>query len=157
MKYNLPKRRNNMRLPHYDYSQYGCYFVTICTKNRNCLFGYIANEKMHLNEIGMMIDETLNALLKDYPKSEFSHYGIMPNHIHFIWFNQDDVLLSNLVRKLKGITAKKYREMMNNQIYEPLWQRSFYEHIIRNDEDFLRIWEYIENNPLQWHLDRFYQ
>ncbi|MDG2949564.1 transposase [Bisgaard Taxon 10/6] len=105
----------------------------------------------------MMIDETLNALLKDYPKSEFSHYAIMPNHIHFIWFNQDDVLLSNLVRKLKGITAKKYREMMNNQTYEPLWQRSFYEHIIRNDEDFLRIWEYIEHNPLQWHLDRFYQ
>lgn len=81
----------------------------------------------------------------------------MPNHIHLIWFNQDDVLLSNLVRKLKGITAKKYREMMNNQTYELLWQRSFYEHIIRNDEDFLRIWEYIEHNPLQWHLDRFYQ
>lgn len=46
---------------------------------------------------------------------------------------------------------------MNNQIYEPLWQHGFYEHIIRNNEDFLRIWEYIENNPLQWHLDRFYQ
>ncbi|MGX3021292.1 REP-associated tyrosine transposase [Ursidibacter sp. B-7004-1] len=151
------RRRNNMRLPYYNYSQYGCYFVTICTKNRNCLLSNIINGKVQLSEIGVMIEETLKNLLNDYPQSEFSNYVIMPNHLHFIWFNQDNVLLSDLVRKLKGITAKKYREMMNNQIYESLWQRSFYEHIIRNEEDFLRIWEYIENNPLQWHLDRFYQ
>ncbi|MGX2970637.1 REP-associated tyrosine transposase [Ursidibacter sp. B-7004-1] len=151
------RRRNNMRLPYYDYSQNGCYFVTICTKNRNCLLSNIINGKVQLSEIGVMIEETLKNLLNDYPQSEFSNYVIMPNHLHFIWFNQDNVLLSDLVRKLKGITAKKYREMMNNQICESLWQRSFYEHIIRNDEDFLRIWEYIENNPLQWYLDRFYQ
>ena len=150
------RRRNNMRLPYYDYSQYGCYFVTICTKNRNCLLSNIINGKVQLSEIGVMIEETLKNLLNDYPQSEFSNYVIMPNHLHFIWFNQDNVLLSDLVRKLKGITAKKYREMMNNQIYESLWQRSFYEHIIRNEEDFLRIWEYIENNPFQWELDRFY-
>ena len=75
-----------------------------------------------------------------------------------IWFNQDNALLSNVVKKLKGNITKRYHDIMKfpNQVYVPLWQRSFYEHIIRDDKDYERIAEYIQNNPLQWQLDRFY-
>ena len=156
---NYLRRRNNMRLAHYDYSQYGCYFVTICTKNKQHIFGEIINGKVSLNEIGIFIDISLNKLLDLYPNSRIPKYVIMPNHLHFIWFNQDNANLSDVVRMFKGITTKYYRDKMNKEIkiYQLLWQRSFYEHIIRNEEDFIRIWEYIDNNPLQWHLDRFYK
>lgn len=145
-----------MRLPYFDYAQYGGYFVTLCTKNRKSLFGQIIDGEMQLNYLGKIIENELKNLLNEYRHSEFSHYVIMPNHLHFIWFNRDDVNLSELVRKLKGRTAKRYREYRHHTDGFPLWQRSFCEHIIRNEADFRRIWTYIENNPIQWHLDRFY-
>ena len=151
------RRRNNMRLPFYDYSQYGCYFVTICTKERRCLFGNIQDGEMRLNELGNIVKNGLLSVLSDYPKSEFSHYVVMPNHLQFIWFNRDGVDLSHIVKLIKGRISFQYGQYAKENNIEklPLWQRSFYEHIIRNEEDFLRIWEYIENNPLQWELDRF--
>ena len=152
------RRRKYLRLPFYDYSQYGCYFVTICTKDRQCLFGKIIDGEMKLNTIGEIIKESLLHLAELYPNSILTDFVIMPNHLHFIWFNQDDVHLSSIVKKFKGNIARKYHHIMlaQNKVYSPLWQRSFYEHIIRNDKDYDRIATYIENNPLQWELDRFY-
>ena len=152
------RRREHLRLPFYDYSEYGCYFVTICTKNRQSVFGEIIDGIMQLNMVGEIIKETLKDLTIDYPNSIITDYVIMPNHLHFIWFNQDNALLSDVVRKLKGKAIKSYHHLMRsqNKSYEPLWQRSFYEHIIRDDKDYERIATYIENNPLQWELDRFY-
>ncbi|STO92353.1 Transposase and inactivated derivatives [Haemophilus pittmaniae] len=152
------RRQKHLRLPCYDYSQYGCYFVTICTKHRQLAFGEIIDSEMKLNVMGNIAEEILLNLTEDYPNSLITDYVIMPNHLHFIWFNQDDALLSNVVKKLKGNIAKRYHDIMKfpNQVYIPLWQRSFYEHIIRDDKDYERIAEYIQNNPLQWQLDRFY-
>lgn len=153
------KRRKNPRLPYFDYSQYGCYFVTICTKDRKMVFGNIINMEMILNNFGNMLEDSLLSVLNDYPNSQIAEYIIMPNHLHFIWFNQDNVNLSVVVKKIKGRMATLYREyhQYHRLNYEPLWQRGFYEHIIRDDKDYERIIEYIENNPIQWHIDRFYK
>lgn len=150
--------RKKLRLPDYDYSQYGCYFVTICTKDRRNLFGHIIEGKMVLNPLGNIISNILLELESHYFNSEITDYVIMPNHLHFIWFNQSNSLLSDVVKTFKGRSTVAYREYIRtkNLIFHPLWQRSFYEHIIRNDKDYLRISEYIENNPIQWELDRFY-
>ncbi|SEQ70785.1 REP-associated tyrosine transposase [Basfia succiniciproducens] len=150
--------RKRLRLPFYDYSQYGCYFVTICTKDRQMVFGEVIDGEMKLNHFGKMMREALFSVLDNYRNSEISEYVIMPNHLHFIWFNQDDVNLSIVIKKIKGMMTHLYREYHKTQglSYLPLWQRGFYEHIIRNDKDYERIVEYIENNPIQWHLDRFY-
>jgi transposase len=152
------RRREHLRLPFFDYSQYGCYFVTICTKNRQCVFGEIIDGVMQLNVFGEILKEILLSLTKYYPNSILTDFVIMPNHLHFIWFNQDNVPLSEIVKKFKGNATKQYHSFMisQNKAYEPLWQRSFYEHIIRDDKDYERIASYIENNPLQWELDRFY-
>ena len=151
-------RKAHLRLPYYDYSQNGCYFVTICTQNRAMLFGNIENGKMYLSDIGKIIEDELLHLVEHYPNSIIESYVIMPNHLHFIWFNQNNVSLSNVVRRFKGNATSRYHSLMQErkQYYIPLWQRSFYEHIIRDDKDYEKIVEYIENNPLQWELDRFY-
>ncbi|QIM68708.1 transposase [Basfia succiniciproducens] len=158
MKKSEYRRRTHLRLPFYDYSQYGCYFVTICAKNRFFLFGQIVNGEMQLNEIGKIVKIELLNLLHIYPNSLILDYVIMPNHLHFIWFNQDDIALSRVIKSFKGNAVTQYRHFIyaNKREYKPLWQRSFYEHIIRDDKDYERIADYIENNPLQWELDRFY-
>lgn len=156
---NTLKRRKNLRLPYFDYSQQGCYFVTICTKDRKMIFGNVIDREMKLNNVGNMLENTLLSVLSDYPNSEITEYIIMPNHLHFIWFNQDNAHLSVVVKKIKGRMTTLYREYHKRYLlhYQPLWQRGYYEHIIRDDKDYERIAEYIENNPLQWHLDRFYE
>ncbi|MCI5764666.1 REP-associated tyrosine transposase [Actinobacillus porcinus] len=150
------RRKPYIRLPFYDYAQYGCYFVTICTKNRAKLFGDVVNSKMQLSPIGIIIENHLLSLTQDFPNNELTDYVIMPNHLHFIWFNKTTSKLSDIVRKFKGKTSKAYHSEFKNIGYEPLWQRSYYEHIIRDEKDYLRISEYIENNPIMWVEDRFY-
>ncbi|QLB15243.1 transposase [Mannheimia granulomatis] len=148
--------RKHLRLPFYDYSQYGCYFVTICTHQRQLLFGEIENGKMHLNEIGELVHQALFSVLQEYTKSEIPYYVIMPNHLHFIWFNQDHVSLSFVVKIIKGRASFAYRQynLKQNRPLLPLWQRGFYDHIIRDDRDYERVAEYIENNPIMWELDK---
>ncbi len=155
----IKHKRKQIRLKHYDYAQYGCYFVTICTKDRKHIFGEIENYEMKLNPFGLITKDTLLSLLETYIQSEIPYFVIMPNHLHFIWFNQNDISLMKIVRLFKGRTTALYRQYLKQHYLEPesLWQRSFYEHIIRDDKDYLRIVEYIENNPLQWDLDRFNQ
>ena len=152
---NKPQRKR-LRLPYYDYAQYGCYFVTICTKNRDLLFGKIINGEMQLNDIGKIVHDALFSVLKEYSKSEIPSYIIMPNHLHFIWFNRDDISLSFIVKMIKGRAGFAYRHyaLKNNLPLISLWQRSFYDHIIRDDKDYERIAEYIENNPIMWELDK---
>ena len=107
----------------------------------------------------MITKDTLLSLLETYIQSEIPYFVIMPNHLHFIWFNQNDISLMKIVRLFKGRTTALYRQYLKQHYLEPesLWQRSFYEHLIRDAKDYLRIVEYIENNPLQWDLDRFNQ
>lgn len=162
----LPKRKL-MRLPDYDYSSPGTYFVTICTHDRQCILSRItvgeglAPPAVMLSPIGQCVKEQLLALPKRYPAVQIDNYVIMPNHIHLlVSFNTDSggaspsPTLFDVVRVLKSLSTRLSRDNLGNL---PLWQRSFHEHVIRNENDYREIWEYINANPAKWVEDRYYE
>ena len=111
-----------------------------------------------LSNTGMIVDKYIKNIEKTNNIINVEKYVIMPNHIHLILFVKNDgsiwastptsSAVSNTVRSLKILTTK--------EIGYSIWQRSYYDHVIRNEQDYVRIWEYIENNPLQWDIDKFY-
>lgn len=159
-----PERKPN-RLKEYDYSQPGAYFVTICTRNREKLFWmeHVGADIIRpetpvcalLSEYGKIAERAIRAIPEHYSGVAADQYVVMPNHIHIIVRISETggrmisaPTLSTVIGQLKRSIAK--------QIGRPVWQRSFYDHIIRNDDDYRTIWEYIENNPAKWKEDRFY-
>ncbi len=151
---DLPKRKP-MRLRGYDYSQNGYYFITICTKDRKLLFGDIVDGKMILNEYGNVVNDEITGLHNHYDTVCVDKYVIMPNHIHMIIVLNDvnessknTPTLSRIVQQFKGAITK--------QVGFSLWQKSFYEHIIRHEKEYLEIWDYIETNPLKWNEDEYF-
>ncbi len=173
------RKRKSIRLRNYDYSQCGAYFITICTHGREWLFGKIENGIMICNEYGRIAAEEIvrtNELRKAADIS-ISQYVIMPNHVHFIvefvgtrlavsdapryeeFAKPVSESLSSVVRSYKAAVTKHIREACGGHgkpcPYE-IWQGRFYDHIIRNEDDYLKISEYIANNPAKWQEDRFY-
>ena len=173
----LPKRRT-IRLQEYDYSQSGYYFVTICAKNRRCLFGEIvANaETPHftptLSNIGEIVKECWLNIPIHYPNVLLDQYVIMPNHVHGIiiidyprekWGqnitskNRFQHLLSgSLGAVIRGFKIGVTKWCLQNTPYRNIWQRNFYEHVIRNDQSHAILQEYIANNPCNWHVDELF-
>jgi REP element-mobilizing transposase RayT len=163
------KLRQSIRLKHYDYSQAGAYFVTICTKDKNCLFGEILDGLMILNQFGEIAETCWADLAKHYPHVESDVFMVMPNHVHGIIVLADlsDVGaglkpaptevkrcgLSEIVRAFKTFSSRQINELRNTRGI-PVWQRNYYEHVIRNEYDLNEIREYIVNNPLKWELDK---
>ncbi len=157
MKY--PKRKP-IRLPEFDYNV-GAYFVTICTQDRRCVLSDIvvgeglAPPACRQTEIGRIVDQEIQLIPARYPDVSIEKYVIMPNHIHVIVMIHADTggsrpspTLMDAVRVIKSKSAHRFGA--------PLWQRSYHEHVIRNERDYLDIWEYIENNPAKWAEDRYY-
>ena len=157
---NLPKRKPT-RLKGYDYSNNGAYFITVCTYNRQCILSNIVGEGLcalpqhTLTQIGKEIEKSIHYINDNYIGVTIDKYVIMPNHIHLIVIlddsggHGDPPLLQNVIGRLKSYTANKF---MDN-----LWQRSFHDHIIRDEKDYLKIWKYIDENPLKWEEDCFYK
>ena len=167
MKYN-PKihHRRSIRLKGYDYSQAGGYYLTIVTQNRECLFGEILDGKIILNKYGLIVKTIWNDLPNHYNHIKLDEYVIMPNHIHGIVIINDDVGagfkpaptikrhgLPEIVRGFKTFSSRRINQYRNTP-GQKLWQRNYYEHIIRNDDELNRIREYIINNLLKWETDR---
>jgi putative transposase len=164
-----PHRRRLTRLQQYDYSQPGGYFVTVCTKNRLCLFGEIDNDRMRLSSLGEIIWLSWFDLPKYYLNVELDVFVIMPNHIHGIMFLTDvgaglkpaptdspcDKLhgLPEIIRAFKTFSSRQINKFRNTPGIS-VWQRNYYEHVIRKDESLDKIREYIETNPLRWALDK---
>lgn len=163
MEYN---ERMSPRLKNYDYSSPGTYFITVCTYKMRMLFWEnpmcadsepVADK---LNFAGKIADEIIGSLTEIFP-IEIDKYVIMPNHVHMILVvkSRNDSgsktgLVSRVVGCFKTMTSKRLHELNVNDI---IWQRSFHDHIIRNKEDYRRIWQYIENNPNQWEKDCFFE
>ncbi len=150
--------RKPLRHSKHNYSQSGSYFVTICVKDNLCCLGHINDSKMMLNQYGMIAFSQMEWLNKQYPYVIIRHFIIMPNHVHALI----DIASSN--KKIKKLSLSQlvgaYKTRVTTQIRlagmtEFFWQRSFYDHIIRNEIDYLNIAEYIKNNPATWHSDRF--
>lgn len=161
-------RRKNIRLKNYDYSQAGYYFITICTKDRRKLLSKIVGGGFHpapnteLSLIGREIVKTIDFIDNQYSDVFIDKYIIMPNHIHLIIILQGSQLgghgnlpLHKIVGQLKSYTNKKYN-YINKTENLILWQRNYYDHIIRNEKEYQEIWKYIEINPLKWEEDKYY-
>ena len=163
-------RRRSIRLEEYDYSQAGAYFVTLCTLNRECLFGNITEGKMILNAAGRIVSDSWVWLARQYDYVLLDESIIMPNHLHGIIVIEDrrrpnaggsrtaptmekQKSLGRLVGAFKTISTKKINQTRATQSAK-LWQRNYYEHVIRNDEELNRVREYISHNPLKWELSR---
>ena len=151
--------RKPNRLKGFDYSQGGAYFVTVCTKEKKKILGrivggdaYIAPE-IRLSEYGKTVEKYVLGI------KGLHKYVIMPNHIHMIIFISKDegtMWASSHTQSLPQL-IKSFKILVTKELGFSIWQRSFYDHIIRDDKDYEAIWEYIDNNPLKWKEDRFYQ
>jgi len=155
----------------------------ICTQNRECLFGEIEDGEMVLNEAGRMVQIIWDEMRENYPGVETDEFVIMPNHIHGIVvlvgagpracpdigpracpdIGQPQgvaptLSLPDIVHRFKTMSTKRYTDGVKQSGWPPypgkLWQRNYYEHIIRNENELNRIREYIQNNPLKWEFDR---
>jgi len=158
--------RKKIRLSGFDYSQAGSYFITIGTHNRKYIFGDIQNENIKLNDIGRIIEEWWNKLPEKFLSIKNDEFTVMPNHIHGIIAildensesNSGKAALPRILQWFKAMTGNEYsryvREKRLSVGENRLWQRSYYDHVIRNEKELGRIREYIKNNPLKWHLDR---
>jgi len=161
--------RRSVRLKGYDYSQSGAYFVTIVTWQRERLFGEIVDGEMRLNALGEIVRTEWERTAIVRPNVELGAYVVMPNHFHaIIIFTNDGVGATRRVapttRTLQsgslGAVMAQFKSIVTKQIYEirgtpkmPVWQRNYYEHIIRNSDEANRIHLYIESNPVTWATD----
>lgn len=157
----MPKRKKN-RISQYDYSTPNAYFITVCTADRKNLFwknvGAIIDrpENVPLTELGMVVRQSINAIPSHYPAITVDHAVIMPNHIHMLLQINTDVdgrsliapTISTVVRLMKGAVSKNVKAN--------IWQKGFYDHVIRNEKDYLEVWNYIEGNPGKWAEDKLY-
>ena len=164
---DLPNRKPT-RLKYYDYSQNGYYFITICTHNKQKTLCDIVGEGLalpliNLSPIGLIAERELLNVTMHYSNVIIDKYVIMPNHIHLIIriserinpFPTKKFDISNIVGKYKAaVTRKVGNAFMHSE--KPLWQRSFHDHIIRDENDYLKIWNYIDTNPQKWREDCFY-
>ena len=172
---NFP-RRKQLRLSQYDYSQNGCYYITICSYQRECIFGEVINSKMVLNDLGKLIETYWRNLPKRFPNISVTPYIVMPNHLHgIIIIDQTAALgcgkphpyapestptmnqrasigndgLFGIIRTFKSSTTTAA-----NRIYETpgrkLWQRNYYDRIVRNEQELSKLTVYIQENALKW-------
>lgn len=158
----LPQRKHP-RLKDYDYSQNGYYFVTICTYNRERIFGEIVGATLRgrPNRPDKIIEKYLFELENKYQNVKLDYYVIMPDHIHMILFISGDHAgspLPQIIDWFKTMTTNEYIKGVKTGLYPPfqkhIWQRSFYEHVIRNENDLYETRKYIENNPLKWEMTK---
>jgi REP element-mobilizing transposase RayT len=164
MENHAPHRRS-LRLQDYDYSEPGAYFVTICLQGKANLLGEIAHDAMCLNDAGRMIEHWWQELPHKYPSVELDAYVIMPSHFHGIVVKvgeaseepHDDTTLSEIIGWFKTMTTNDYIRGVKQLRWERfdgrLWQRNYWEHVIRNESSLMSIRRYIENNPMRWALD----
>ena len=164
------RKRKLNRLKEYDYSKTGYYFITLCTKGGIECFGEVENEKMILNQFGKVVENCWNSIPNYYEDVEIDEFIVMPNHVHGILIIQENDdkrteqcsvptntetrygLLSKVIKSFKNAVTKKIHQELRSDNFQ--WQRSFYDHVIRNEQSLYQIRSYIVNNPLKWELEK---
>ena len=154
--------RKRNRLEQYDYSSPNAYFITICTCEKQNLFwenvGAIIDrpDNVPLTKLGLIVQRSIRDIPKYYPAITVDHAVIMPNHIHLLLQIHGEVdgrsmiapTISTVVRMMKGAVSK-------NAGFS-VWQKGFYDHVIRGEQDYLDVWNYIDGNPGRWTEDRLF-
>ena len=180
-------QRKSIRLSEYNYSLPNWYYITICAYERRSLFGNIKNGKMILNKLGKVIEEEWMRTKEIRKNVDLDYYVIMPNHLHGIIIieqpiedvgatrrvaqNKEDRAiqriaptketlipnsLGSIIGQFKSKVTKRLREFPGNSELK-IWQRNYYEHIIRNELDLQNIRQYINLNPVKWEIDEYYE
>ncbi len=145
--------RKDIRLKEYDYSRCGVYFITVCCQNRMPLFDQ--------EEAKTMVELWLRKIEEKFLNSVLDMFVIMPDHVHFILIktDSDEVVLGSIIRWFKTMTTNAYMKGVKDSHWQPfekkMWQRNYYEHVIRNEKDLNEKREYITNNPIK-HRDKKY-
>jgi REP element-mobilizing transposase RayT len=162
--------RRSVRLRDYDYSGAGAYFVTICVANRECLFGETADGVMRMNDAGLAVAECWQAVPDHFPQVELDEFVVMPNHLHgIIVIDRRDTAcraqveesfsrpisgsLPTIIRSFKSAATKRINQFRDNP-GAPMWQRNYYERVIRDEQELDGIRQYITGNPAQWVEDK---
>jgi putative transposase len=175
--------RKSIRLKEYDYSYPGEYFVTICTKGKECMYGSIANGKMDLNEKGRIVDRCWKGIPEHFPYVDLDEYAIMPNHFHgIIIINENNCCssrgevtsplhkptlgnivdassplrkrtLGNIVAYFKYQSTKMINELQSTAGVK-VWQRNYYDRIVRNEKELQNMQDYIVNNVISWAFEK---
>ena len=168
MKMNLPNRTQN-RLENFDYSQNSAYFITICTKDRNRILskiivgtGVLDCPKIQLLDYGIIAEKYINQLNGFYNNISVDKYVIMPDHIHLIITVKNGqsgtpvpTNINSKIDNKNSVIAKfvgTFKRFCNKEYGKNIWQPRYYDHVIRNQNDYNDIWEYIDNNPQKWSL-----
>ncbi len=160
-------KRKPTRLKEFDYSTPGAYFVTICVKGRKQLLGKIVGcgdfdtPQMILSGYGQILDKYIKMMNEKYPHIKIDKYVIMPNHFHLILNIMDYKNGASKIAAPYNNETSKFVSLLkrycNREYDENIWQKSFHDHIIRDEKDYQKIWEYIDENPLKWEEDCFYE
>jgi REP element-mobilizing transposase RayT len=153
--------RRSIRLKDYDYATPGIYFLTICVEGRKDQFGEIIDDRMLLNEFGYIIDVAWREIPERISVVRIDEFVIMPNHLHGLIEIHDRQLspdekrwnLGQIVAYFKYESTKRYNSLLESGDLRKLWQRNYYEHIVRNERGLVAIREYISRNPLNWAED----
>ena len=172
--------RKIIRLKEYNYSQSGAYFITICTNDRKQILSEIRRGdpcgrpeselypeiKTILSELGKICDEKIDYISDKY-NITIPKYTIMPNHIHMLILIEYQSRATARVAPTIGTIVGGYKSIVsiewlkicktNNQIMGKIWQRSYNDHIIRNEQDYNIKWQYIDENPAKWVEDEYYK
>ncbi len=196
---DYPQRKRN-RLPDYDYSAPGAYFVTLCTHEKRCFLSKIAVGALHeapvvcLTEAGMVVRQAINALPERFPEIQIDHSVIMPNHVHLLLQITTERALrkaplrtdegggmessalakralreaplqpdegrgrerSTLAKAIGFLKMNSSKQIRTAQPQLKVWQRSFYDYVVRGEDDFREVWTYINNNPARWIEDEYF-
>ncbi len=154
---SITPSRKCPRLPDYDYSQSGAYFITICTHDRLSLFGNVIDGQVALSEIGEVLEQCWYGLPTHYPGIVLDEFVIMPNHFHGIVVIETigpkkSASVSEIIGMFKSFAVRRMRD---DRLATPeaIWQRGFHDHVIRSDKSLQAIREYIVNNPVNWDQD----
>ena len=164
-------RRRSIRLPGYDYSLPGAYFVTACIRNREPLLGKITNGVMEMNPFGQVVRETWDQLPTHYGHIRLDCFAVMPNHVHGTIFVVDENTveaglkpvpadnamerhaISEIIRGFKTFSSRRLNQLRRTP-GQSVWQRNYFEHVVRDESALNRIRDYVLSNPSNWATDR---
>ncbi len=155
MENTLPQRKKN-RLQNRDYSECGVYFLTICAAERKNYFwrsvGAIIDrpQDVPLSHYGRIVEAAVQSIPEIYPAVEIDAYVIMPDHIHLLLLVHADDRGRPMVAPTVGRLIKQFKGAVTKQVGAPIWQKSFFDHVIRNKQDYEEHVKYIYENPLRW-------
>ena len=150
----MPKRKA-IRIPDYDYSQCNVYFLTLCVQERKTLFWttkVCCGQNIPLSPAGKIARNCVAEISGRYESVTVEKYCIMPDHVHLLLSINATAAGRPMVAPTVSRVVQQFKGAVSKQIGRSIWQKSFYDHIIRNDADFLACWQYIENNPLKYEV-----